>query len=50
MLSLGLKNIYLGPTLPAFVTPNILQVLVDKFGLRPVSTPKKDLEEILGNN
>lgn len=49
MLSLGLKNIYLGPTLPAFVTPNILQVLVDKFGLRPVSTPEKDLEEILGN-
>ncbi|MCM1990951.1 hydroxylamine reductase [Oceanirhabdus seepicola] len=48
MLSLGLKNIYLGPTLPAFVTPNILQVLVDKFGLRPVSTPEKDLEEILG--
>jgi len=49
MLSLGLKNIYLGPTLPAFVTPNVLQVLVDKFGLRPVSTPEKDLEEILGN-
>ncbi|WBW94678.1 hydroxylamine reductase [Oceanirhabdus sp. W0125-5] len=50
MLSLGLKNIYLGPTLPAFITPNILQVLVDKFGIGPVSTPEKDLEKILGNN
>lgn len=48
MLYLGLKNIHLGPTLPAFVTPNILQVLVDKFDIKAVSTPDKDLEAILG--
>lgn len=48
LLSLGIKNIYLGPTLPAFVTPNILQVLVDKFEITPISTPEKDLQAILG--
>ncbi|OPJ57038.1 hydroxylamine reductase [Alkalithermobacter paradoxus] len=48
LLSLGIKNIYLGPTLPAFVTPNILQVLVDKFNITPISTPDKDLQTILG--
>lgn len=48
LLSLGIKDIRLGPTLPAFITPNILQVLVDKFGLKPISTPEGDLEAILG--
>jgi hydroxylamine reductase len=48
MLYLGLKDIYLGPSLPAFVTPNVLQVLVDKFNIKPVSTPDEDLKTILG--
>lgn len=48
MLYLGLKDIYLGPTLPAFITPNILQVLVDKFNLQSISTPDHDLQTILG--
>ncbi|WP_129597851.1 hydroxylamine reductase [Anaerophilus nitritogenes] len=48
MLYLGLQDIYLGPSLPAFVTPNILQVLVDKFNIKPVSTPDEDLKVILG--
>lgn len=48
LLSLGIKDIRLGPTLPAFITPNILQVLVDKFGLKPISTPEQDLKTILG--
>ncbi|NEZ48919.1 hydroxylamine reductase [Clostridium botulinum] len=49
LLSLGIKNMYLGPTLPAFITPNVLQVLVDKFNIRPISTPDKDLQTILGD-
>ncbi|GMQ63843.1 hydroxylamine reductase [Vallitalea maricola] len=48
MLYLGLKDIYLGPSLPAFITPNILQVLVDKFNLQSISTPDHDLQTILG--
>ncbi|NLY90876.1 MAG: hydroxylamine reductase [Firmicutes bacterium] len=48
LLALGIKNIYLGPTLPAFVSPNVLQVLVDKFGIKPISTPEEDLKAILG--
>lgn len=48
LLSLGIKDIRLGPTLPAFITPNILQVLVDKFDLKPISTPEDDLKAILG--
>lgn len=48
MLSLGLKHIYLGPTLPAFVTPNILEALVEKFNLKHVSTPDEDLKVIFG--
>lgn len=49
LLSLGIKNMYLGPTLPAFITPNVLQVLVDKFNIKPISTPDKDLQTILGD-
>ncbi|WP_084052672.1 hydroxylamine reductase [Desulfonispora thiosulfatigenes] len=48
LLSLGIKNIYLGPTLPAFLTPNVLQVLIDKFDLKPISTPDEELKVILG--
>ncbi|MFA9396697.1 MAG: hydroxylamine reductase [Clostridiaceae bacterium] len=47
LLSLGIKDIRLGPTLPAFITPNVLQVLVDKFGIKPISTPDEDLQRIL---
>jgi hydroxylamine reductase len=48
LLSLGIKNIRLGPTLPAFITPNVLQVLVDKFNIKPITTPDVDLKDILG--
>ncbi len=48
LLHLGIKNIYLGPTLPAFISPNILNFLVDKFGISPISTPAEDLEKMLG--
>lgn len=48
LLSLGIKNIYLGPTLPAFISPNVLKVLVDKFNIKPVTTAEADLKAILG--
>jgi len=48
LLHLGIKNIRLGPTLPAFVTPAVLNVLVEKFNLMPIDTPQRDLEAILG--
>jgi hydroxylamine reductase len=48
LLSLGIKNIYIGPSLPAFISPNILNVLVEKFNLTPISTPEADLKKILG--
>ena len=47
LLHLGIRNIKLGPSLPAFVGPNVLNVLVEKFNLAPISTPEKDLAEIL---
>ncbi len=47
LLALGIKNIYLGPTLPAFISPNVLAILVDKFGIKPISEPEKDLQTIL---
>ena len=47
LLSLGIKNIYLGPTLPAFLSTNVLQYLVDTFGLKPISTPDDDLKSCL---
>jgi hydroxylamine reductase len=47
LLSLGIKNIMLGPTLPAFVSPNVLDVLVDKFGITPNSTVKEDLGKMV---
>ena len=48
LLALGIKNIYIGPTLPAFLSPNVLTALVEKFGLTPISTPEADLKKILG--
>ena len=48
LLSLGVKDIRLGPSLPAFMSPNVLQVLVDNFDLKPISTPEDDLKVILG--
>jgi hydroxylamine reductase len=48
LLSLGIKNIRLGPSLPAFITPNVLNFLVEKFNIKPIKTPDLDLQEILG--
>ncbi|WP_270506698.1 hydroxylamine reductase [Paraclostridium sordellii] len=47
LLSLGIKGIYLGPSLPAFISPNVLQYLVDTFDIRTISTPDKDLASCL---
>jgi hydroxylamine reductase len=48
LLSLGIKNIYLGPSLPAFVSPAVLKVLVEKFNIKPITTPEADMKTILG--
>jgi hydroxylamine reductase len=48
LLYLGIKDIRLGPSLPAFVSPNILNVLVEKFNIMPISSPDEDLRAILG--
>lgn len=48
LLHLGIKNIKLGPTLPAFISPNILNYLVENYGIAPIATPEADLAEILG--
>ena len=51
LLHLGIKDIRLGPTLPAFITPNVLDVLVKNFSIKPIAeTPEEDLEQILGPN
>ena len=47
LLHLGIKNIYLGPTLPAFVSPNVLNFLVENYQIHPISTVEKDMEQIL---
>ncbi len=47
LLALGIRNIYLGPTLPAFLSSNVLDVLVEKFDLKPISTPEEDLKAII---
>ncbi len=47
LLWLGIKDIRLGPSLPAFVTPPVLNVLVEKFGIKPITTPEEDLQTIL---
>ncbi|MBQ2764554.1 MAG: hydroxylamine reductase [Firmicutes bacterium] len=48
LLHLGIKNIYLGPTLPALLSPNVTKFLVDTFNIHPTSTPDEDLKAILG--
>jgi hydroxylamine reductase len=47
LLHLGIRDIRLGPTLPAFLTPTVLQVLVDRYGIKPITTPAEDLTDIL---
>ena len=49
LLYLGVKNILLGPTLPAFVSPNVLNILVENYNIAPISTPEEDLQKILGH-
>ena len=47
LLALGVKRIYLGPTLPAFLSENVVKTLVDAYGLQPVTDPRQDLDAIL---
>lgn len=48
LLHLGIRDMRLGPSLPAFITPNVLDVLVKNFNIMPISTPEEDLKAILG--
>ena len=48
LLHLGVKNIHLGPTLPAFLSPNVAKVLVENFGIGTISTVEEDIEMFLG--
>jgi hydroxylamine reductase len=48
LLYLGIQDMRLGPSLPAFVTPNVLDVLVKNYNIKPISTPDEDLKAILG--
>ena len=47
LLHLGIKDILLGPSLPAFISPNILNVLVENYNIGPISTPKEDIKKLL---
>ena len=47
LLYLGVKNIRLGPTLPAFVSPDVLKILTEKYGVAPISDPANDLKALL---
>ena len=47
LLHLGIRNILLGPTLPAFVSPNVLNYLVEHYNIGPVTTPEQDLQKLL---
>ncbi len=47
LLHLGIKDIFLGPTLPAFISPNVLKILVENYNISPISTPEEDLKKIL---
>lgn len=49
LLSLGIRNIRIGPSLPAFLTPNVLDYLVKNFNIMPITTPDQDLKAILGS-
>ena len=48
LLHLGIRNIRLGPTLPAFLSPNVLKILVDNYAIAPTTTPEADLQALLG--
>jgi len=48
LLALGVKNMYLGPTMPAFLSETVVKVLVDTYGLQPITAPEQDLDAILG--
>ncbi|HEY3297648.1 MAG TPA: hydroxylamine reductase [Armatimonadota bacterium] len=48
LLHLGIKNIRIGPSLPAFISPNVLNVLVENYGLKPITTAEEDIKAILG--
>ena len=48
LFHLGIKDIRLGPSLPAFITPNVLDVLVKNFAIKPITTPAEDLATMLG--
>ena len=48
LLSLGVKNIHLGPTLPAFLSPNVARILVDNFGISGIGTVEEDLKNLIG--
>lgn len=48
LLSLNIKGIYLGPTLPAFLSESVVRLLVDTYDLRPITAPEQDLDDILG--
>ncbi|MEG1587652.1 MAG: hydroxylamine reductase, partial [Bacteroidales bacterium] len=50
LLSLGVKNIHLGPTLPAFLSPNVLNVLVSEFGIAPIKSVSEDIELFMGKD
>ena len=47
LLHLGIKNIHIGPTLPAFISPNVLNFLVENYGLSPIGTPEEDIKKLL---
>ena len=48
LLHLGIKNILLGPTLPAFISPNVLNLLIEKYNIGPITTPDEDMRKLLG--
>jgi hydroxylamine reductase len=48
LLHLGIKNILLGPSLPAFISPNVLNVLVENYNIGPITTPEADMAKLLG--
>ena len=48
LLHLGIRNILLGPSLPAFISPNVLKVLIENYNIGLISTPEEDLKKILG--
>lgn len=50
LLSLGVKNIHLGPTLPAFLSPNVAKVLVENFGIAGIGTVEDDMKLFFGEN